>query len=114
MDTKPQPPRNHYFLYAVELQFLRDGQPRRRTINIVSESNTVYVSQRAMREAQIAASQRLEHETGVTEDAIKDIVFLGISYMGHMTSEEFIDIDDPRNEPQPETQTEPAAPALAH
>ena len=82
----------YFYIASVEANFERDGAIRRRTMNIVLELQERKITAAALNNAQLAITQRLFEEMGVDRESTKDLVFLNISYLGHMPRRAFHDM----------------------
>ena len=88
-DTKPK----HFYMVAVLMSFTRGEQVRQRHMNLVLELDTKIVTMSSIDQVKQGATQRLHQEALEPIDEIKDLVFLGFSYLGVMKPKVFYDLE---------------------
>jgi hypothetical protein len=85
--------RNHFYMVAALVTYLRDGATKQRHLNIVMQSPEKNITASPLNQARLTLIQRLYQEADVHVEDLRDFVFLGFSYLGHMTDKEFNDMD---------------------
>ena len=81
--------RSHYYMATALIGFIRDDQPKQRYMNIVMQSTDRSITAASINDARLALITRLHTEIQIQVEDIKDFVFLGFSYLGHMSEREF-------------------------
>jgi hypothetical protein len=88
--------RMHYYLATALITYVRDpdSPPKQRHMNIVMQTPDKHITSGTIDQARAVLLQRMIQETQITAENLKDLVFLGFSYLGHMSSKEFHDTAD--------------------
>lgn len=101
MNHKSAP--QHYYMAAVLLTYARpldDTTPnnmalKQRHMNVVLELPRKAITSATINNARMAVLQRLMDENQVTADQVRDVVFLGFSYLGNLRPGDFYDLQAP-------------------
>lgn len=90
--------RNHYYMVTALVTYVRRSDeveiPKQKHMNAVLGMEDKKITSMVVNNAKQNILQRMIIEGDVQPDAIKDIVFLGWSYLGFMTDQEFHDIPE--------------------
>lgn len=81
--------RMHTYLATATLSYIRDDLPKQRQMNQIVAVEEHRVTLETLETAKGVLFQRLEQETGVKREDVKDFVFTNFAYLGHMTEREF-------------------------
>lgn len=84
-----QKPQSCFFIVAALAIYEKDGAPKQRTLNVLAETQHINITKKGLADIQQTVMQRLSAENAVQPDQIKDIVIMGISLLGVMSSEVF-------------------------
>lgn len=86
--TEPEQPM-FFFMIAAQVSFIKDNAPRQRYMNIMLELGDPAITKQVLNHAHHTALSRMHNESEVPAEDVKDVVFLNISLLGHMTPTEF-------------------------
>lgn len=78
-----------FFMAAVLAIYEKEGAQKQRHLNVLIETDMVDITKEALGGIQRGAMQRMAAENAVTPEQIKDIVILGITFLGRMDPEVF-------------------------
>lgn len=89
----------HYYMATILATYVREDKteggspinpgPRSRYLNLVLELNRKQVTAKDLRHAELGAQQRIADELGESFKELREVVFIGFSYLGHMKPAEF-------------------------
>lgn len=106
MNHKSSP--QHFYMAVVMLTYVRplddtssaDMTLKQRHMNLVLELPRKAITYSTINNARMAALQRLADENQVTSDQVRDVVFLGFSYLGNIRPGDFYDHQSPAKSEQ--------------
>lgn len=93
--------KSHYWMAAVQVTYMRvevegeDPKLKSRTINVVFTNTKKQVSYSVLNQARKGVMLRFNNEFHISPEQMLDVVFLGFSYLGVMSEEEFNDMPPP-------------------
>ena len=95
--------RMHFYMATAQVTYVREkSEAKQRHLNIVMQAETKNIGTGALNQARLILIQRLYQEANIRVEDVKDFVFLGFSYLGHMSDKEFL-AEDPKDKiPQQE------------
>lgn len=93
-----EPQKLSHFLVAALAIYERDGVHKQRHLNIHAETEEPFINRAALSNINLAIVNRIAYENGVEQGQVKDVVILGISFLGVMTEDEF---NAPPNQEEP-------------
>ncbi len=85
MSKNPQ----HYFMVTALLTYTREDAQKQRHMNSLLQLPAKKITSTALNNVNRALLQRLWDESQVPVENVLDVAMLGISYLGHMTEQEF-------------------------
>lgn len=85
---------HHYFMVTALLTYTREDAQKQRHMNSLLQLPTKKVTSTVLNNINRALLQRLWDESQVPVENVLDVAMLGISYLGHMTEQEFIGKDE--------------------
>ena len=83
------PKRKHIFMAAVTLSFRKEDSVSRISTNMFIHQDNRQVNLDDIDHLRLATLQRSSKELGITVNDIVDFFIMGVSYLGHMSEEEF-------------------------
>jgi len=92
--------KSHYWMGTIEATYLRveeEGEEpalKAKRMNVVFTNNKKVISYSVLNQARKGCLIRLNNEFHIAPEHLLDIVFLGTSYLGLMSEEEFNDVKD--------------------
>lgn len=86
--------RMHFYMVSATIHFLKDGQPKQKSYNLVMQAMEKKITASALDHARQAMFQRAMLEDGIPQEDLKNIIFNTFSHLGFMTQKEFEDIKD--------------------
>jgi len=81
--------RSFFYMASCNVIFIREDQQRQRDINILVQTATLNITKADLSEMNKLAVSRIVTEHDVAPTDVKDVVFLNLACLGHMTEEEF-------------------------
>ena len=81
--------RTFFYMASCNVIFIRDDQQRQRDINILVQTSTLNITKADLSEMNKLAVSRIVTEHDIPPTDVKDVVFLNLACLGHMTEEEF-------------------------
>lgn len=90
MKKKSLSKKKHYFFMASCLViYIKDDAQKQRHINILMQSTSLNIAKADLNSLNQNAIGRIVQESDVAPKDVKDVVFLNIACLGHMTEDEF-------------------------
>lgn len=78
-----------FFTAAIRVMYARDKALKERTVNVFIELNEPKITRDVLAHAQQNAMTRIMNEQRIVQEDFRDICFLGVTFLGQMTREEF-------------------------
>ena len=87
----------HHYMATTMVIYKRgdDETMKSRHMNMVITSNTKSITHPLMNQGRLSILERMKNELNVDPENINDFIFIGFSYLGLMTEEDFQGIDKP-------------------
>lgn len=79
----------HYYMFTVTFEYLRDGVPKRRTMNTLVLNTINYVTFEVLDNARLKSMEQLTAMGDVKPESVHNYIIDGINYLGYMTQERF-------------------------
>lgn len=83
----------HYYMATVLIIYERDGAPKQKHMNMVIQVPRKLLTTSSLNNVRMTALQRLAEETGVTAEDVRDLIFLGFTYLGNAKPADFYDME---------------------
>lgn len=84
----------HFWLFTQQVTYVRDGATKTYTTNVVAQSEVKSITQSAIDAARQQTLQRIILDMQVPQKDLRNLVVMGISYLGFMSEAAFNDISD--------------------
>lgn len=78
-----------FFMASALAIYERDDEIKQRNLNVLLQSSTPSITKDDLQTLNRTVMQRLNAESDVQPDQIKDVIFMSISFLGAMPPEEF-------------------------
>lgn len=83
-----------FFLATVKIVYTRDERLKERTLNNLVKLSKPVVTQKTIKQINLAAARQVATLLELQDDAIKEAIVLNISFLGQMTEAEYLDNED--------------------
>ena len=85
-DTKT---RFYHYMATCQVIYMKNETQKQRTINILLLVEVPVITAKDLRNVNTNAIGRISQENDILPNEVKDVVFLGLSFLGFMSEDEF-------------------------
>lgn len=87
--TETPNPMRHFYMCTLMVLFVKEEQQKQRHMNILLEMESPNITRKDLTSISQNAMARLNTESGIAPDQVKDVIVLAANHLGYMTPAEF-------------------------